>query len=160
MMPEPEPASWPFETSILTTEGSTCWATCSTEPSAAVPVGVLTTDDVVRAAGAAVELEASGFQVSQAAAPPTPAAPPTTREAATTPAANPLRPGAAAGALAGPARGAGGRGGRVVHERHDAAPSCDQAETGLGVREEPAGDASPGPAGGCGRVWPPTQSPA
>ena len=60
MMPEPEPDSCAPVTSILTTEGSTCWATCSTEPWAAVPVGALTTGDVVRAAGAAVELGGVG----------------------------------------------------------------------------------------------------
>ena len=52
MMPEPEP--WPSApaTSILTTEGSTVWATCSTDPSPDAAAGVSTTGEVERGADA------------------------------------------------------------------------------------------------------------
>ena len=51
MMPEPEPAPWLPLTSILTTEGSTLAATCSTEPSAAGESGVSTTCEVLWSLG-------------------------------------------------------------------------------------------------------------
>ena len=85
MIPEPEPEPSEPLTSIITTEGSTFWATFSIEPLSAAgtaepPLWVSTGDE---AAGL------SWWEV-QTAAPPTPAAPPTSRLAATTVAARPL----------------------------------------------------------------------
>ena len=57
MMPEPEPAPSGPDTSIFTTDGSTFWATCSTEPSPDVAAGVSTTGDVERGADADAESE-------------------------------------------------------------------------------------------------------
>ena len=122
MMPEPEPDSCGPVTSILTTEGSTCCATCSTEPLGAVPAGALTTCEVVRPS--AKPVVEPGCHSSQAAAPPTPAAPPTSSEAVTTDAANaprrgrrpggvPPGPVAESGAGAGAGAGAGGKRGDV-----------------------------------------------
>jgi hypothetical protein len=84
MMPEPEPAPSGPDTSIMTTDGSTLWATFSIEPVAAVcavepPVWVSTGEDCT-----------SLWVEVQIAAPPTPAAPPRSRLAATTVAASPL----------------------------------------------------------------------
>ena len=93
MMPDPEPAPWLPLTSILTTDGSTFAATCSTEPSAAGESGVSTTWEVLWSLGLAVPPEPSSSYAFQAAAPPTPAAPPTTRAVATTAAARPARRG-------------------------------------------------------------------
>ena len=92
MMPDPEPASWGPATSIFTTDGSTCSATCSTEPLAAGCFGVSTTCEVVRVAKGMAESEPFEPHSFQAAAPATPAAPPTSRDVATTEAANAERP--------------------------------------------------------------------
>ena len=85
MMPEPEP--WPSApaTSILTTEGSTLWATCSTDPSPDAAAGVSTTGEVER--GADADGVAASCCEVHTAAPPTPAPAPTRSEAATTEAA-------------------------------------------------------------------------
>ena len=155
-MPEPEPDSWPLLTSILTTDGSTSWATCSTVPSAAAWSGVSTTCDVVRRGGGRAG-RLVGCHASHAAAPPTPAAPPTSSEVATTAAANVAGPpdrGGRASAGGGPARGAVGcspygvgvvlpvartRGGRGVgHGLEDVRCSCDDPETALCGGEEVA----------------------
>src|SRR5215207_1365377 len=90
MMPEPDPCPWGPATSILTTEGSTAWATCSTDPSPDAAAGVSTTGDVER--GADAEVRSASCWVVHTAAPPTPAPAPTTSDAATTDAAKaPLR---------------------------------------------------------------------
>src|SRR6478735_5521857 len=91
MMPDPEPAPSLPLTSILTTDGSTLAATCSTEPSAAGESGVSTTWEVLWSLGLAEPPEASSSYAFQAAAPPTPAAPPTTSAVTTTAAARPAR---------------------------------------------------------------------
>ena len=93
MMPEPEPAPSLPLTSILTTEGSTFEATCSTEPSAASDSGVSTTCEVLPPLGFAAVSEPLSSYAFHAAAPPTPATPPTTSAVATTAAARPVRRG-------------------------------------------------------------------
>src|SRR5829696_6614208 len=132
MIPEPEP--WPFGplTLIMTTEGSTLWATFSIEPVAAAcavvpPVWVSTGED-----------RTSSCVDVQTAAPPAPAAPPTSRLAATTVAASP-RP-------RGPLRErrSGGRTG-VVTSR----PPVGRRSPGWVAY--PYGDQVPGGAGGS---WP------
>src|SRR5690349_23858472 len=85
MIPEPEPWACGPATSILTTEGSTVWATCSTDPSPDAAAGVSTTGDVER--GADAEVRSASCWVVHTAAPPTPAPAPTSSEAATTDAA-------------------------------------------------------------------------
>ncbi|GAB3771217.1 hypothetical protein GCM10027600_28840 [Nocardioides ginsengisegetis] len=109
MMPEPEPDSWGPETSIFTTEGSTCWATCSTL-SLLEDEGVSTTCELVGALDEDDVVPSAGCQEVQAAAPPTPAAPPTSRDAATTDAANAPRRGrfSVTVPVGGGAAGAGG----------------------------------------------------
>jgi hypothetical protein len=86
MMPEPEPCPSAPETSILTTDGSTVCATCSTDPSPDFAAGVSTTGEVER--GAAADGVAASCWDVHTAAPPTPAPAPTSSEAATTEAAN------------------------------------------------------------------------
>ena len=84
MMPEPDPAPWAPLTSIFTTDGSTLAATASTLPFVAGAFGVSTTFAVVGVAALPEpEDEPSSCQAVYAAAPPTPAPPPTRREAAT-----------------------------------------------------------------------------
>ncbi len=43
-MPEPDPCPSSEDTSILTTDGSTCWATASTDPTAAAGASALALD--------------------------------------------------------------------------------------------------------------------
>ena len=86
MMPEPEPAPWAPATLIFTTDGSTSWATCSTEPLAA---GASPRSTTAEAFGDDVDRSAPlGLHSFQPAAPAMPAPAPTTSEAATTDAAN------------------------------------------------------------------------
>ena len=85
MMPEPDPEPLEPLTLILTTEGSTLWATLTIESVLAagtveLPLWVMIGDE-------ATVLSCVEVQI---AAPPTPAAPPTSRLAATTAAARPL----------------------------------------------------------------------
>ena len=93
MIPEPDPAPRAPATSILTTDGSTFAATCSTEPAGASESGVSTTCDVVRVPGLPALEDPSSSSALQAAAPPTPAAPPATSAVAMTAAARPARRG-------------------------------------------------------------------
>ena len=114
MMPEPEPEPLEPLTLILTTEGSTLWATFTIESvfaagTAELPLWVMIGDEAV--ALSCVEVHT--------AAPPMPAAPPTSRLAATTPAARPLpRVRFCWGASAGAAASSGPR--RVRRNRTDA----------------------------------------
>ena len=90
MMPEPDPDSPLPVTSILTTLGSTFWATDSTEPSAGGVCVWLATVEVT-GASARAEPAGSSWVASHTAAPPSPAPPPTRSEVATTAAARPVR---------------------------------------------------------------------
>src|SRR6185369_1219794 len=129
MMPEPDPEPSGPETSIITTDGSTLWATFSIEPVAAVwaavpPVCVSTGEDCTESC---VEVHT--------AAPPTPAAPPTSRLAATTVAASPLPRSPLRG------RRSGGRTGSLASWPRVVRPSS-------GWAAKPYGDQVAGGAGG------------
>src|SRR3954453_2037084 len=97
-MPEPDPCSCEFATLILTTEGRTEAATCSTESAAGGTSLRLTTGELVLPDAVEVAAESSPTRLSTAvnpAAPATPATPPTASAAARMPAitAPPGRPG-------------------------------------------------------------------
>src|SRR3954468_16491072 len=97
-MPDPDPCSWEFATLILTTEGRTEAATCSTESAAGGTSLRLTTGELVLPDAVEVAAESSPPRLSTAvnpAAPATPATPPTASAAARMPAitAPPGRPG-------------------------------------------------------------------
>ena len=161
MMPEPEPASCGPDTSILTTDGSTSWATCSTEPVGRGLVGAVHhLRGGARGGRPTRALEPVVLpHWSQAAAPATPAAPPTSSDVATTEAAKADRPlrrvvvGPPGGVGGGPPAGGhrvrrrvrrgSGRpfarrrdGGGVGHDSEDVDPVCDVPETSLGGGEE------------------------
>src|SRR4051812_21318779 len=137
MMPEPDPEPSEPLTLILTTEGSTLWATFTIESvfaagTAELPLWVMIGDEAT---------EPSCVEV-QAAAPPTPAAPPTSRLAATTPAARPLARRFCWGA-------AGGAGGVVAPSAGAPKPNGRVSSVSLAVWK-PYGDQVAGGAGGSG----------
>ena len=88
MMPEPDPCSWPLPTLIFTTDGSTRFATASTESVAGAVCLRLITGEVVVRAPLAVSVPPP-LTASNPAAPATPAAPPTTSAATSRPATTP-----------------------------------------------------------------------
>jgi len=92
MIPDPEPAPSGPDTSISTTDGSTCWATDSTEPSPDAAAGALTTGAVLCGA-AALDVSLPDCWEVHTAAPATPAPAPTRSDAVTTEAANARRRG-------------------------------------------------------------------
>src|SRR5690606_36181890 len=89
MVPDPDAPPCGVRTSILTTLGSTFWATDSTEPAGAGSCDC-DTGDVDTGLASAVAAESSCV-ASQRAAPPKPAPPPTTSDVASTAAARPAR---------------------------------------------------------------------
>ena len=141
MMPEPDPEPPEPLTLIFTTEGRTFAATFSMEPVAAAG-----TAELSRCVTMGDEAAALSWVDVHAAAPPTPAAPPTSRLATTTDAASPLPRGCfccgASGAATESSVGVPAPNGRV-----SSPVSADV--------EKPNGDQVAGGAGGSGlRSWP------